>query len=399
MELRTRQFSRASVAKDALRPSRVLRGMEGWRVAGPWALASVLVAAMARATPVADERATTPAAPLDLVRPTSSTWAELVRDGFDVAWILPEDLPVARDEGAGPAVNLVEDARRLLALKDEAPGLAPATFGDAVLAIRRAGGGAEARERVFAELRATRPALARELEPALRELLADETLRGTAWDPERDDARDGLWFARPLTLERLQTAPWSRLEGSKLVQQAAALVFADLDAIKAAENDYRAYPARPAAAYEAIYPIVGSHRRGLDPRGAPFASLRIHFRCDLPFPFSEYRCDLSILNRTGRDGTLRCDIVSTSRDFLWLAGRDTFLSVRASDGTWVGTLVVRWFGFDLRGVPDGDDARRAGLRSSLGSLKREAEALFTASGARPRTTDGRVPNFDVRGGR
>ena len=74
--------------------------------------------------------------------------------------------------------------------------------------------------------------------------------------------------------------------------------------------------------------------------------------------------------------------------------------MHASDGEWVATAIVRWFGFDLAGVPDGDDARRAALRASLGSLKREAEALFRARDAsRPRAVDGRVPEFEVRGGR
>lgn len=333
----------------------------------------------------------------DRVGPRVATWEELARDGFDLAWILPEELPVARDDGKGPAVDLVTELQRLLALRDETAGSTPATFGDVVLAVRRAGGTAEARDRVFAELRAARPKLARELEPALRELLADETLRSRAWDPEKDDARDGLWFARPLTLAGIEGAPWDRIEGSKLVQQAAAFVVADLDAIKAVENDYRAYPARPGAAYEEIHALRDTYRRGKDARGEPFAALRIRFRCDLPFPFSTYTCELAILNRIGRDGHVRCDIASTSRDFLWLAGRDVFLPVRASDGTWLGTLVVRWFGFDLRGVPDGDDARRAGLRSSLGSLKREAEAEFTRGGAVARTIDGAVPEFEVRG--
>lgn len=197
----------------------------------------------------------------------------------------------------------------------------------------------------------------------------------------------------------MRSEPWCSLAGSRLVQQACALVFADLDALKAAENDFTAYPARPGARYESIAPVAGSYLRGNDARGEDFAALRLRFRCDLPFPFSHYDCELAILNRLDRDGLVRCDIVSRSRDFLWLAGRDTFVPVYTSDGAWVATLVVREFGFDLRGVPDGDDARRAGLRASLGSLKREAEALFAARGDGPRIVTGRVPEFEVRGAR
>ncbi len=71
--------------------------------------------------------------------------------------------------------------------------------------------------------------------------------------------------------------------------------------------------------------------------------------------------------------------------------------MRASDGAWVATLVVRRFGFDLDGVPDGDDARTAGIRSSLGALKLEAQARFAAGDGVPRTVAGRVPAFEVVG--
>jgi len=71
----------------------------------------------------------------DRVGPRVATWEELARDGFDLAWILPEELPVARDDGKGPAVDLVTEQQRLLALRDETAGSTPATFGDVVLAV------------------------------------------------------------------------------------------------------------------------------------------------------------------------------------------------------------------------------------------------------------------------
>jgi hypothetical protein len=179
------------------------------------------------------------------------------------------------------------------------------------------------------------------------------------------------------------------------VQQGAALVRADVATIKAVENDFPRYPGRPGTSYESIVPIDGSHLRGLDPRSSPFAALRVRFESDLPFPFSTYACDLRILNRLRADGRLVCDIASPSADFYWMAGRDLYLPVVASDGSFQGELVVRLFGFDLRGVPDGDDARRIGLRSSLGSLKREAEALFRARATDGAPSGGALPDFEV----
>ncbi|MFN0241802.1 MAG: hypothetical protein ACKVWV_02835 [Planctomycetota bacterium] len=333
-------------------------------------------------------------APHDLVPARAATADELARAIFDPRWLLPDDLPVARVTGSGPRENLVVHMRALLALRADAATEGPRSLGGVVRACLRAGVGARALTNTLTN---TQPELARALEPALRELLSTERLDSKSWDPSRDDAQDGIYFAAPLTLEHASDPPWSQIEGSRLVQQACVLVFADLAAIKRAENDYRAYPRRPGAAYESIYPVRGSHVRGVDTSGHPFAALRIHFRCDLPFPYSDYSCDLSIWNRVGAGGGVRCDIHSASRDFLWLAGRDTFLAVHDDDGAPVATLVVRWFGFDLRGVPDGDEARRTALRASLGSLKREAEALARATPWEASVE--RALAFDVRGGR
>jgi hypothetical protein len=56
-------------------------------------------------------------------------------------------------------------------------------------------------------------------------------------------------------------------------------------------------------------------------------------------------------------------------------------------------MVVRLSGFDLTGVPDGDDNRKAGTRGSLGSVRKRAEAQFASSGGVPRTIEGALPPF------
>lgn len=339
------------------------------------------------------------AAAPDLVAPRAPNADETKRGVFDSAWVLPATLPFADERSSAPAVDLETHVKELLARRWDAPDGSPRCLGDVARAWRRAGETSASRERVLADLRSTNAEVARELEPLLRELLQDDVLRSPKWDPERDDARDGIAFARALTLGKRTDAPWAKLDGSKLVQQACVLVFADLAAIKNAENDYRNYPRRAGSSYESIHPARDSYVRGVDDQGRAFAALLLQFRCDLPFPFSDYRCDLSIWNRIGEDGVTRCDIVSKSRDFLWLAGSDLYLPVLASDGELVGTCIVRRFGFDLRGVPDGDDARKTGLRSSLGNLKLESEALQRKRADALRASDGQLPEFEVRGGR
>ncbi len=333
------------------------------------------------------------------IEPRRASWDELEREVFDTTWLLPARLPLAESE-AGLAWQLEPELERRIAFVSAPSAVdpsAPRCFGD--LVARTRGLDYEALEAVLERVQLHQPTLWREIGPFAAELLRDHVLVRPDWNPEDDSSADGLFLARPLTLARESSPPWSSIRGSRLVQQAAALVRADLATIKAVENDFSRYPERPGTSYERIDVVPGSYVRGLDERGNPFAALRVRFKSDLPFPFSSYRCDLRILNRVREDGRLLCDIASPSRDFHWMAGRDVFLPVLASDGTWQGELVIRIFGFDLRDVPDGDGARRAGLRSSLGSVKRESEALFRTLPPERRGSAGVLPQFPVRSGR
>jgi len=333
------------------------------------------------------------------VLPRTLAWGELGPATFDRACLLPDDLQPTAD-GTGEAVDLAQTMLRLAsgryAQKSDAQE-ALNCLGDVVRAVRATAGDAQSCQRVLARVSVVQPSLWKDLEPFAAELLCDARFRSPDWDPDRDDPCDGFVFARPLTLEGRREPIWKRRERGDRLQQAATLIFADLDAIKAVENDYRAYPSRPGASYERIGPIPDSFVQGRDAKGDPFSALRILFETDLPFPFSTFTCDLHVLNRVDERSRLVSDVYSVSRDFHWLAGRDHFFPVRASDGAWVATLVVRWYGFDLRGVPDDDEARRASLRSSLGGLRRGAEQAFRLYGGPSRTVEGVFPPFQVFG--
>lgn len=338
----------------------------------------------------------------DVAPPRAATWDQVSKETLDPRWVVPAGLPPAR-EGRGIEWELEAELVRRVALLAEPsaadPG-APRSFGDLVALTRDAGareGGTREIDALLARLAAAQPELARELAPFARELLCEDALRAKGWDPERDSDRDGLLLARPLTLSERKDEPWASLEGSRLLYQGAALVRADVEALKEAESDFPRYPGRRGTSYESIALEPGSHVRGLDPRGRAFAALRVRFECDLPFPFGSYRCTLRILTRVRDDGLVVSDVLSTSDDFHWLAGRDVLVPVRASDGSPQGLVAVRLFGFDLDGVPDKDDHRRSGLRANLGALKLEAEALSRARGGELRTLEGAVPEFPVNG--
>lgn len=331
-------------------------------------------------------------------RAKEATWAELQSTTFDMSYLLPDDLAYS-ETGGGAAVDLARVMRRITsdvhAERPDAPG-APRCFGD-VVALYRAAPSAEAARLVLTQLATTNPALASDLEPWAAELLCDAKLRSPKWDPDEDDTCDGFVFARPFTLKGCTEKAWKKRESGDLVQQAALLVRADLEAIKAAENDYPSYPTRPGASFERIGPIEGTFLSAKDPAGLDASALRILFETDLPFPFGSFTCDLHVLNRIDDRGRFVCDIYSTSKDVNWLAGRDYYYPVKQSDGTFVAMLIVRLYGFDLSGVPDDDDARRGALRSSLGGLRRDAEAAFRAYGGPPRTLEGAVPTFEMIG--
>jgi hypothetical protein len=332
------------------------------------------------------------------LEPRTASWEELGREVFEPAWILPEGLPLAPGED-GLALELEVELLRVATLVVEPsatdPG-APRSLGD--LAAAADGLAPDGIAALLARTERAQPTLWRALAPFAQELLRDEKLRSKRWDPEKDVGNDGIVLARALTLAEATSAPWNALHGSRQVQQGAMLVRADLATLKAVENDFTRYPGRPGTSYESIAAVPGSFLRGTDPAGQPFSALKVRFESDLPFPFSSYDCDLRILNRVRSDGRVVCDIASPSPDFHWMAGRDLYLSLETSSGAFVGTLVVRLFGFDLVNVPDGDDARRSGLRSSLGSLKREAEALWGERGPDAPPPSGSLPEFRVRSG-
>jgi hypothetical protein len=338
-----------------------------------------------------------PEGPLDpalfAVEPAAATWEELSAGPFDPRWILPE----RRSEGLDLTARLLELAELEFDLPHpDDDGRRLTTLGDLVVAARELPVGERAR---FADraLAADRE-LARRWGLPLRQLLDDSRLHTSRWDPDEDSDADGLLLASAWELPK-EREPWRSVGVDLVAEQGAVLVHADLTTFKEVENDYSVYPDDVGAQYEEIGPVPGSRLVGEDPEGRPFQALRLEFGADLPFPFGGYECDLRVLNRLRADGRVETHIYTPGGDFHWMAGRDLFLPVHTGAGEPVGLLVARVYGFDLDGVPDGRDHRKAALRGRLGNLKRKAEARFRALGARWRDTEGELPDYRVIGRR
>ena len=315
------------------------------------------------------------------VKPTPLKWSKITDSAFDSQWALPA---VRSTEGR----DLLAEMRSLLALRFdfEVPGgQRYQSFGDLAAAaaeIRMKSSSPEAAAKGlvswYRDVERAAPKLTNDWGGGMQQLLFDQGLSGTGWDPEDDTDDDGLLFAESWDLEDEPKGPWGDIDVTPLMEQGAAILNADLATIKAVENDYRLYPKHIGEDYEEIFPVEGSYYQGRDDNERPFSLLALRFTCDLPFPFTDYTTDLKLRNRFDSQGVLYTDIYSTSSDFYWLAGRDVYLPIKTTEGDWVAFLLVRHFGFDLDGVPDGADDRRNALRASMGNRKRNAEQAWNA---------------------
>jgi len=324
------------------------------------------------------------------VRERAATAQELRTEVFEPAWRLPDALWMPAKDADKLALAVSMPA--LLAARFEGTQPWMKSFGDIVAEHRRRGGSHRELEGLLKELATGAPEAHAREGKLLSELLDARELANPAWNPDIDQHDDGMYFGPLLARNKSNDEPWRSQSGARTFHQAVTFVHADLDAILGAIHDYASSIRDPGTSYERLEPLADSLLVGTSDTLGDFAALRVRVRSDLPFPFTHYDCDLRVLHSLER-GTLVTDIYSPSRDFYWFAGKDWYLPVRASDGTWQGTLVVRLSGFDLSGVPDGDDDRKSGTRTALGSVRRRAEASFAAAGGVPRTVEGAIPKF------
>lgn len=338
-------------------------------------------------------------APEEASKPRKVSWASFNESTFDTSWALPESSPWSE------SADLIQVMKRFASLRVEGRSEDPVALGDIILAVR----GSDRRATFDSQLRRLRTGFSEVFEEVdsrlpgfdriLGEWICDGAWQSQSWDPDTDSGEDGILLWDSVALSSIGAAPWNGVVGSNTLQQAAILIFADLATIKEAEANYEAYPSRTGATYEAIYPRRGSYVVGVRPDETPFAGLNIYFRAKLPIPLMTYSCDLRIYDHLDREGNLVTNIHSSSPDFHWMAGRDVFLPVTKGTGEWVATLVVRQFGFDMAGLPDGDEDRQAAVRSTLGNLRREAEALFRDTPRSQVPSAGQIPRVTIRGWR
>ncbi len=321
---------------------------------------------------------------------------------FDARWALPRLRVPARQRKAPARVDLLREMKSLATRKfplqkGERGMWWTRTFGDVIRGLRQAKGNPKRRARMLDILRKRRPSVWKRVGAYLPQLVNDDRLYSASWDPDDDEDDDGLLLVEPFDRATADQAPWNALGGTSDVHQLATLIYADLEAIKAAENDFAAYMGQVGSDYEEVWGIRDSFVRGKDELGRPFTVVRMWFVTDLAFPYSSCSSDVRIRTTLDEDGHLCTDMYGRGDDFYWIGGQDVAIPIYASDGDFVASLVVRAYGFDIRSVPDGDGARTGVIRGSLGNTRLRAERHYRESGGVPRTLEGKIPTFVVRG--
>ncbi|PCJ53614.1 MAG: hypothetical protein COA70_07890 [Planctomycetota bacterium] len=324
----------------------------------------------------------------EILAPKSATWEDL-RTAFPASWEFPQvdareqNLPSARFEK-----RLLELVRTpLLGSEDENDAF---YLGDLITICRSFSWRSEYVQTILDSIA---PQISRMDFRLLEDLFLCDGLTSKNWGPSKE-RHDGMAFGPTWDLPKTF---WLNHKGSRSVEQAATLIMADISAIKKAEHAFTNYLSYAENSYLKVAPAVGSYLRvqEADSEDCAAACLEVNFKADLPFPFTTYKMNLSILHRTRPTEDLVSFVFGRGDDIHWMAGYDRYWTIRNRVGDAVATLLVRQLAFDLSEVPERSSDRQEGLRSGIGNLRRSAEKLFDQSWSESKDGTGTVPFFPV----
>ena len=311
------------------------------------------------------------------------SWTEFCRDHFQPDWALP--MPTKKEAGKLPLdlVAWFQDlTSRDFALAPGAkpkPGHQPVTLGDLAVRLAPLREDSEAVLRELERLSRSLPGMSISERRNLGELLCDASLHRKKWTPEDNLKDDGILHLPSWELDdnKERSELWKKRSGDDTVLRGATLVYTDLEAWFAAENDVESYYKHAANRFEEVEIPSESRVRAETPQGQETRAQIFRVLSDLPFPFGDYGGDNRVRLSVRPDGLVMNEVyMAKCNDFHWLAGRDVFLPLRSSAGDYVGLIVIQEFGFDLDGVPESDGNRKEAVRSALGNKKRQAELRY-----------------------
>ncbi len=305
-----------------------------------------------------------------VVQPRVVSDEEIRGAGFADDWRFPRELPNGK---ATPGVEF-ENAMIKLVQKPLLPATAgqpEVWLGDLVREMQAGQWSKKTSERLLKPLKKKLPS--RDYY-RVKDLLQAYDLYGRKWNPRKGGQAHGMRFGPSWEFGKND---WAEVGGDREVEQIAQLVVADIQALKVAEANYRGYWDHVKHDWEEISVVDDSFMQCRNEEGKiVHASVELDFEFDLPFPFSTAEFHLYTLNTLLPDGRPILYLRGHHSDFYWLAGYDIYHPVYDRNGDWVATLMVRQFGMDLDGVPDGTGDRHDNLRGQYGNLRRDAERVF-----------------------
>lgn len=167
---------------------------------------------------------------------------------------------------------------------------------------------------------------------------------------------------------------WSAWHGRVIVCIGMVLIEADLERVKAAERDYKAFIRFLDDEYHDVYPIEDSYWIGMT-RGRPFAQIDLFYKAK-----GRIGCLKSAELRLRVREWCANDLIVTdyyadkeSPDYYWLAGRDLFCPIYGGGRHPSAFIILTQFGFDIRDCLDSEVNVRREIRKHLEFWKGRAE--------------------------
>jgi len=281
-------------------------------------------------------------------------------------------------------VDLSDQVPQWLAMRFDGPGFqAPEPWmksvGNILEAFRKTRGDAAAQEARLEQLRTRAPRVWEQVRDFLPEWVRDDYLYSQAWTPQKTGKpgkaeNDGVLERPPFLLAPRQgESPDSGEKdgGGRKVYQACAPIYASLEDLFAAENDFGTYYLQAGANYREVYPLKGAYFSGTDPAGSPFLLYDVSY-FQKPLPLWNLRFKLRQLLHT-EGGRWQMENRLLEGDMNHLRLRIFYDPIQTLDGRVIGYVKTEWLDVDIKGLPDGDSDRQAGARGDVGNIKRMAE--------------------------
>jgi len=282
-------------------------------------------------------------------------------------------------------VNLSERVPQWLALRFDRPGFETPepwmkSVGDMLEAFHKTRGDAAEQVAMLARLETLAPRVWEQVRDFLPEWARDDFLYSDAWTPQRTGRparadNDGILERPPFLLATSPGEPvdpaGDEQDPQRKIYQAAAPIYASLEDLFAAEQDFGTYYRQAGANYREVFPLEGSYFTGTDPAGSPFLLYDVSY-FQRPLPLWNLRFKLrQMLHRPGGRWQMENRLIEGDMHYLRL--RIFYDPIRTLDGRRIGYVKTEWMDVDIRGLPDRDADRQAGVRGDVGNIKRMAE--------------------------